>query len=91
MDYHTKMSDEDYEIERQVFLKKVAGLCADFLRKTGDNMISLSVDSKIRDLVTDMHGNECRGVLMEMGVVSWYTNPDADPIEDFGEDFGDDE
>lgn len=91
MDDKRKLSAEDYEIEKQVFLKKVAGLCADFLRKTGDNMISMGVDSKIRDLAIDANGNECRGVLKEMDVVSWYTDPDSDLMEDFGEDFGDDE
>lgn len=92
MDNHDrKLSDEDYQIEKHIFLTKVANLCADFLKKTGDNMISMGVESKIRDLVIDANGNKCRGVLMEMDAVSWYTDPDADPIDDFFEDPDEDE
>lgn len=85
------MSDEDYEIEKDRLLQDIAGLCTKFLKKTGDNMISIGIESKMRDLTVDSNGNRCRGAIMELDCVSWYTNPDADPIEDFGEDFGDDE
>lgn len=81
-----KLSEEDYDIEKNVFLQKMARLCSDFLQKTGDNMLSISIESNIRDLVLDTSGNACRGVVMELDAESWYTDPDIDHLKDFEDD-----
>lgn len=87
MDNHDrKLSDEDYQIEKHIFLTKVANLCADFLKKTGDNMLSMGIESRIRDLVVDSNGNTCRGAVMEIDALTWYSDPDEDPLEDFDPD-----
>lgn len=91
MDNHTKMSDEDYKIEKDRLLQDIAGLCTKFLKKTGDNMISIGIESKMRDLTVDSNGNRCRGAIMELDCVSWYTDPDEDPFADFYDDPDDDE
>lgn len=78
------ISEDDYKIERGLFLEDLAKLCRSYLSKIGDNMISLSVESRVRGMSSDMNGGKCHGAVMDLDVVTWYSNPDVDPLEDMG-------
>ncbi len=76
------ISEDDYKIERGLFLEDLAKLCRNYLSKIGDNMISLSVESRVRGMSSDMNGGKCHGAVMDLDVVTWYSDPDVDPLED---------